>query len=110
MKKILIASHIEEEIIEIKNILGIDNVNFVSLFDLEVENITNEVIGFTLEKNVRMKAKKYYEEYHLPVITCDRELEIDSLNNFPGVFANKIYSENSEMDINMVIVKIKGFG
>lgn len=62
--------------------------------------------GDTLEENSMIKAKKIFDELHIPVIADDSGLEVSILNGEPGVKSaryageSKIDSENTSLLLN----------
>lgn len=105
MKKILIATgnpHKVKEFKEILEVLGI-NVELVSPKDLgeysePVEN------GTTYAENSLIKAKFYYNMYHLPTLADDSGIEIDFYDGKPGVFSARFLPDLSYKDKNDFII------
>lgn len=108
MKKIVIATNNKNKIKEISAILKLDDVEFLSLKDLNIDFDVEET-GLTFKKNAEKKAIEYYKLCKLPVIAEDSGLEIKSLNGMPGVFSKRIYDGKTEYDGNEIILEnLKG--
>lgn len=92
MKKIIVASNNKHKIDEIKNIFSDINVEIKSLKD---EDINIDVVedGSTFEKNSMKKAKeialylKNNNKDNYIVLSDDSGLEVEYLNNEPGIYS-----------------------
>lgn len=103
--KILFATSNKHKIYEAKKILG-EDIDVVSLEDLNDHDDVEED-GSTFEENSFIKAKYYYDKYHLPVISDDSGLCCDALDGRPGIFSAR-YSGGSSVDnINKLLSELK---
>ena len=70
---------------------GLD-IELVSLNDVEGELPRIEENGKTPLENAEIKAKAYYESFHMPVFSCDSGLYFDELweDEQPGVFVRRV--------------------
>lgn len=89
MLEIILASHNEHKVNEIKSILN--EINIVSLstineFDEPEEN------GKNLYENAYIKAKYYYDKFHRTVIADDTGLVVEALDGMPGVYSARYAS------------------
>lgn len=89
MDKIILASHNEHKVNEIKTILNdIDIVSLSSINELEEP----EENGKDLYENAYIKAKYYYDKLHEAVIADDTGLIVESLDGMPGIFSARYAS------------------
>lgn len=104
-KVILIASNNQNKIREFKNILP--NYTFVTLNELnDFEDVEEE--GNTFEANSLFKAMHYFKKHQIPTLADDSGLEIEALNNEPGVFSKR-YSGLGDHENNLlVLANMKG--
>ncbi len=98
MRKILLASHNEGKINEIKDILlplGIDVVSANELFLPDVEET-----GETFAENAILKAKAYAKSSGLYCLADDSGLCVNALNGAPGVYSAR-YAPNRDFEKGM---------
>ena len=64
----------------------------------------------TIEGNAIQKARYVFERYHVPCFADDTGLEVEALNNEPGVFSARYAGpqKNSEHNIDLLLSKLKG--
>lgn len=81
----------------------------VSLKELGVTEDIPET-GITLEENALIKARYLYKKFNLDCFADDTGLEIESLNNEPGVYSARYAGEEKAADANMnkVLQKLEG--
>jgi len=86
--KVLVATKNNGKLKEINEYLNKHHVDvcLLSLKDLNDDDDVEEN-GKSFNENAFIKAKYYYEKYHLPTIGEDSGLEIKHLNNFPGIYS-----------------------
>ncbi|MCC5919326.1 MAG: RdgB/HAM1 family non-canonical purine NTP pyrophosphatase [Cyclobacteriaceae bacterium] len=102
MKKIIFGSANENKVQEIRAKLdGV--VQVLSLNDIGFKEEIEEY-GATLEENARIKAETIYQKYKRPVFSDDTGLEIESLNNEPGVRSARYAGEPRSDEKNMQLV------
>ncbi|NLK12506.1 MAG: XTP/dITP diphosphatase [Candidatus Phytoplasma sp.] len=105
--KIIIATHNQNKVKEFKNILKDFKVELISLSDINDEE---EIIedGKTFKENAIIKAKHIAKKYQMPVISDDSGLEVEVLNNRPGVYSAR-YSGEGDLANNLKILsELKG--
>lgn len=100
--KILFATHNHYKTIEIGNMLT--NVILITLDDFHDED---EVIesGKTFLENAAIKARYYFQKYHLPVIADDSGLVVAALNGEPGVYSARYSSIGTYEENNRLLLK-----
>lgn len=107
MKELLVATnnnHKLEEMKEIFNSLSFD-VKLISPKDF---NDHTEPIedGLTFKDNAYIKAKYYYDKYHLPTIADDSGIYIKYFNNYPGVHSSRFLKTNDNNERNLKILDL----
>lgn len=102
MKKIFIATGNQHKVEEFSDIFKTMNLD-VELVSPKDFNDTSEPVedGNTYEENSYIKAKFYYDKYHLPTIADDSGVEIDFFDGKPGIYSarfldGKPYREKNE--------------
>ncbi|MBQ9253412.1 MAG: non-canonical purine NTP diphosphatase [Bacteroidales bacterium] len=108
MKDIIIATHNKHKIDEIQQMVS-GKINIISLYQLN-ENKDIPETGDTLQENARQKARYVYEKYHKDCFADDTGLEVETLDNRPGVYSARYASENCSFDdnINKLLEELKG--
>lgn len=104
--KIVFASNNKNKIEEIKNQLP-KTIEIVSLEDIGCfEDI--EETAETIEGNAILKANYVTEKYGLPCFADDTGLEIEALNNEPGVYSARYAGSqrNDNDNIDKVLAKL----
>lgn len=83
---LIVASNNKGKIKEYKNILEPLGFNVYSQSEKDI-NIEVEETGTTFEENALLKAKAIFDITHNYVISDDSGLEVESLNNEPGLYS-----------------------
>ena len=90
MKKILIATGNAHKVKEFEDIANANNLDVLFVcprdfndFDEPYEN------GNSYRENAYIKAKYYYDKYHLPTIADDSGIEIAFYDNKPGIYSSR---------------------
>ena len=86
--KIVVATHNEGKLKEIKEILN--NEEVVSLKEINC-NIEVEENGKTFEENALKKAKEIFEKTKIPCIADDSGIEIEEYNRMARCVNSKIF-------------------
>ena len=81
---LLIATHNDGKLAELRSLLGAVPYALVSLDDVGIRADVEET-GETLEENAALKATAYARLAGLPTLADDSGLEVDALNGAPGV-------------------------
>lgn len=109
--KILLATKNKNKIKEIKEILKVFNkdktTDIITLNELDDNDVVYENEN-TFEGNALLKAKYYYEKYHIPTLSDDSGLVVPSLNNEPGVLSARYANGNDDDNINKLLFNLKG--
>lgn len=101
---IIIASNNKGKISEYKNIL--EPLGFTVLSQSEIDiNIEVEETGTTFEENAILKAEAIYNQTHKCVLSDDSGLEVEALNNEPGIYSARYKGLKTEADRNRAIIK-----
>lgn len=99
MSKIIFASQNAGKIREVKSILAVNDLEIISLIDLnDFEEIQED--GDTFEKNANKKAVHVYNKYKLPVIADDSGLSVEQLDGRPGVHSARYSGEKATAEQN----------
>jgi len=93
----------EEVQLKVKNAFNILNLQQIGC----TEDIAET--GLTLEENASIKSRHVYEHYHKDCFGDDTGLEIEALNNEPGVFSARYSGERDPIkNMDLVLEKMKG--
>lgn len=85
IEKIVVASHNQGKIDEIKTMLAPFNIEVVSARELDLPDV--EETGTTFEENARLKADQLSAMSGLPCLADDSGLCVHALDNRPGVYS-----------------------
>ncbi len=80
------------------------------ILNLEQIGCTEDIAetGLTLEENAAIKSRYVYEKFHKDCFGDDTGLEIEALNNEPGVFSARYSGERDPIkNMNLVLEKMK---
>jgi XTP/dITP diphosphohydrolase len=106
--KLIFASHNENKTAEIRQLLPA-GIELLSLNDL---NFQEEILetSDTLEGNSALKAAYIYSIFKLPCFADDSGLEVDFLQNRPGVYSARYAGEpkNDDNNMNKLLDDLKG--
>ena len=99
LKKILFATNNLNKIKEIQAITP----EYIQLLSLKEANIFEDLpeTGQTIEANSTQKATRAYELSNLTCIAEDTGLEVEGLNDEPGVLSGRYAGENSSSEENI---------
>lgn len=103
--KLLLATQNKNKVIELKRLLkDYPQYEVNSLSDMNIQDDIEET-GLTFEDNARLKALHIYRLTGIACIADDSGLEIEALNNEPGVYSARYLGENTAYTIkNQVIL------
>lgn len=62
--------------------------------------------GFSFEENAIIKAKYYYDKYHIPCLAEDSGITISYLNDLPGIHSKRILNQLNDSQKNEYILQI----
>ncbi len=96
---LVFATNNQHKLLEINTILS-DTFKILSLKDINCNDEIPET-GDTLEANASQKAWYIYEKYNVNCFADDTGLEVDALNNAPGVYSARYAGEERSAGKNM---------
>lgn len=107
-RKLVFATNNKHKLEEVSQILG-DKIEVLSLQDINCDVDIPETAD-TLEGNALLKAEYIYQNYGFNTFADDTGLEIEALNNEPGVFSARYAGEEKSAQANMlkVLEKLEG--
>ena len=92
---------------EVQSKVG-DSFTIISLAEIGCQEDIAET-GLTLEENASIKSQFVFQNYHTDCFADDTGLEIEALNNEPGVFSARYAgSRDFEKNIDLVLEKLSG--
>lgn len=97
--KILFATQNKNKLMELSSMIG-NQHQLLSLKDFDFDNELPET-HFTLEDNALEKANFIYSKLHINCFSEDSGLEIDVLDNRPGVFSARYAGEEKDDEKNI---------
>ena len=98
--KLIFASHNEHKTTEIRQLLP-PEIQLLSLNDLNYHDEIEESAA-TLEGNALLKATHVFSLFKLPCFADDSGLEVEALDNRPGVYSARYAGEPKNDDRNIV--------
>lgn len=101
--RILIASHNQGKVKELKQLLSSSTVSFSDLEALQDQDDVDET-GSTFIENATLKAIHYAHKYQMPTLADDSGLEVHALNNQPGIYSKR-YSGLGDLENNKKLLK-----
>ena len=106
MRKLIFATNNSNKLKEIRK--SILNLEIISLTDLNLNEDIPET-GITLKENALQKAQFIHNKTGLNCFADDTGLEIEALNNRPGVYSARYAGENcsAEDNIKKVLLELK---
>jgi XTP/dITP diphosphohydrolase len=106
--EICLASNNAHKILELQQMLG-DTFLIKTIKDIGCEDDIEES-GTTLEQNSRIKADYIFEKYGVNVISDDSGLEVEALDNRPGVYSARYAGEptNHKANIEKLLLELNG--
>jgi XTP/dITP diphosphohydrolase len=105
--KLVFATNNQNKLKELQSLLG-EEIELLSLADIHCFDEIPEDHE-TLEENASQKAKYIFDKFKLNCFADDTGLEIEALNNEPGVYSARYAGENNDANANMkkVLSKLK---
>lgn len=100
--KLVFATHNQNKAKEIQSIMP-EGIEIISLDDLKHFDEIPET-GTTLEENAILKAQFVYDKFQMNCFADDTGLEIETLNNEPGVYSARYAGESKDAHANMDLV------
>ncbi|GJH41289.1 non-canonical purine NTP pyrophosphatase [Capnocytophaga sp. HP1101] len=100
--KLVFATHNPHKLNEIQALLP-KNIELLSLSDINCNEDIPETAA-TIEGNALLKAQYIKEHYHCNVFADDTGLEVQALNNAPGVYSARYAGEQKNDKDNMQLL------
>ncbi|MPQ48990.1 non-canonical purine NTP diphosphatase [Marinifilum sp. N1E240] len=97
--KLVFATNNPNKLKELQNLLG-DDIELLSLADINCNDDIPEDHE-TLEENATQKAEYIYNKFKLNCFADDTGLEIEALNNEPGVYSARYAGVDKDAKANM---------
>ncbi|RKQ37934.1 XTP/dITP diphosphatase [Oceanobacillus halophilus] len=101
MKQIVIATKNKGKANEFKSFFSKENIEALSLLDLNFELPDVEETGQTFEENAALKAEEICHLLKKPVLSDDSGLVIDALNGRPGIYSARYAGEEKDDKANV---------
>ncbi len=107
--KILLATNNAHKYEEAKSILDIEGLELITPKEAGI-TLNVEENGKTFLENAVLKAKKGFELTKIPAIADDSGLEVECLNNEPGIYSSRYAGEDAddEKNIKKLLEALKG--
>ena len=102
--KLVFATHNQYKLREIQALLP-PNIQLLSLDDISCNEDIPET-ATTIEDNALLKAQYVQKQYHCNVFADDTGLEVQALNNAPGVYSAR-YAGEHKSDVDNVQLLLK---
>lgn len=107
MKKLVFATHNQHKTNEVKKLLL--EFEILTLADIGCKENISET-GSTFAENAQLKSDYVARYFQLDCFADDSGLEVEALNNQPGVFSGRYGgSKNDEANLYFLLHKMKGF-
>jgi len=100
---LIIASNNKGKIKEFKGILEPMGFEVYSQSEKNI-NIEVEETGTTFEENATLKAQAIYDKTHSCVLSDDSGIEVEALNNEPGIYSARYKGLETDSDRNKAIL------
>jgi len=109
MKEIVFVTHNQNKVNEVKKILEKFQIKVLSLSDLNISYKEPDETGLTYAENSEIKAKEAKKYTNLPVFSDDSGIEIEGLNNEPGIYSARFIEAHGgiESTLKYVLTNIK---
>lgn len=108
MQQLVFATNNAHKLEEVQAKAG-NQIKLLSLDDINCYDDIEET-GLTFNENASIKSHYIYERYNLTCFGDDSGLEINALNNEPGIYSARYAGEHGNHQANMdkVLEKLKG--
>lgn len=104
MKTIVIATNNMNKVREFKSVFTNPDIEFKSLKDLGYDKDIIED-GLTFEENAIIKARQIALELNVIAISDDSGLEVEALNNAPGIYSARYAGGHDDDANNALLIK-----
>jgi XTP/dITP diphosphohydrolase len=108
MQQLVFATNNAHKLQEVQAKAG-DRIKLLSLDDINCHDDIAET-GLTFNENASIKSQYIYKLYNLNCFGDDSGLEIDALNNEPGIYSARYAGKHGDHEANMdkVLDKLRG--
>lgn len=104
MKTVVIASNNKNKIYEFNKILSLPNVSFISMGEAGFcDDIVED--GNSFEENALIKARAVSQALGCVAISDDSGLEVEALNNEPGIYSARYAGGHDDNANNALLIK-----
>ena len=105
--RLVLASNNRKKLKEMNDILSEHGIEVISMADAGIDSNPEEN-GTTFEENALIKAEAAMRAGGVACVADDSGLEVDALNNAPGVYSAR-YCEGSDLDrVNFLLKNMEG--
>lgn len=104
MKTIVIATNNQNKVREFKSLFPNQNIEFKTLKELGYTKEIKEN-GNTFEENAILKAKQVALDLGITAISDDSGLEVEALNNEPGIYSARYAGGHDDTANNALLIK-----
>lgn len=101
MEKMVLASSNLHKLEEMRKILQGFEIELLSLWDFDMQNIEIIENGKTFEENAIIKAKFLYDKLGITAIADDSGICVDALNGAPGIYSARYCGEHGDDEKNI---------
>lgn len=92
MRKLVLATHNQHKLEEVRAILSPLNIEVLGGDDVGLKDVPET--GATFAENALLKARAAYEQIHIPVLADDSGLCIAAMNDEPGLYSARFAKEH----------------
>lgn len=102
------ATHNQKKLEEIRQVLP-ESMQLIGLDELGVTEDIPET-GDTIEENSHLKTRYVFTRHRIPCFSDDTGLEVEALNNEPGVYSARYAGgqRNSEDNMDLLLKRLEG--
>lgn len=100
MRTLVFATNNKHKLDEVRKIIEAKDINIVSLAEIDCHDDIPETAD-TLEGNALQKARYIKDKFSLDCFADDTGLEVEALNNAPGVFSARYAGPGHDSEANM---------
>ena len=104
--KIILATHNDKKLEEIRLLFKDTDISFTSLKELGFNGEIEET-GTTFKENAYQKAAFIHKLYKMPVVSDDSGLEVHALNNEPGIYSARYADGNYDTAMDKIIKRLE---
>jgi len=97
--KLVFATHNKNKFREVKNMMP-DHINLLSLNDIDCQDDIPET-ATTIEGNALLKSRFIKKNYKIDCFADDTGLEVEALNNAPGVYSARYAGPDCKAEDNI---------